>query len=232
MPCANADKKIMTPSNEPAGPPSTSSAAKPRFAYAIATALGTGYLKPAPGTWGSLVGLLVAVVAHPFSWFFLVSQATGVAFGFDLPLRAGNLGIAVLLIPSIAVWLLLALLGVKAGEQVAQFAGVKDPQYVVIDEVSGVHLALILGLAPLAGPATFLRPEDAAVFALYSGMSILNWKFLLAAFVLFRIFDIAKPSPCRRLEKLPGGWGIMADDWMAGVYAAICLQLALHFHLL
>jgi phosphatidylglycerophosphatase A len=48
--------------------------------------------------------------------------------------------------------------------------------------------------------------------------------------VLFRIFDIAKPFPCRRLENLPGGWGIMADDWMAGVYAAICLRLALHFH--
>jgi phosphatidylglycerophosphatase A len=100
---------------------------------------------------------------------------------------------------------------------------------VVIDEVSGVHLALILGLAPVT-PMVLLRPEDAAVFALYSGMSILNWKFLLAGFLLFRLFDILKPFPCRRLEKLPGGWGIMADDWMAGVYAAICLRLALHFH--
>jgi len=222
----------MKPSTEPAAPSPASAPEKPRFAFAIATVFGTGYLKPAPGTWGSLVGLIVAVVAHPFSWFFLVSQFSGVALGLDLPLRAGNLGIAVLLIPSIAVWLLLALLGVRVGEQVVQFAGVKDPQYVVIDEVSGVHLALILGLAPLAGPATFLRPEDASAFALYTGMSILNWKFLLAGFVFFRIFDIAKPFPCRRLEKLSGGWGIMADDWMAGVYAAICLQLALHFHLL
>jgi len=76
----------------------------------------------------------------------------------------------------------------------------------------------------------FLRPEEAVTFAIYTGMSILNWKFLLAAFLLFRLFDIAKPFPCRRFEKLPGGWGIMADDWMAGVYAAICLRLALHFH--
>ena len=67
-------------------------------------------------------------------------------------------------------------------------------------------------------------------FALYTGMSILNWKFLLAGLLLFRLFDISKPFPCRRLETLPGGWGIMADDWMAGVYAAICLRLALHFH--
>ena len=208
---------------------STDPATKPRFAYAIATVLGTGYLKPGPGTWGSAVGLLIAVVSHPFTWFYVLNGVLGVGLGIDLPFQAGKLGIAVVLIPSIAVWLFLALLGVKTSKQVAEFAGVKDPQYVVIDEVSGVHLALILTLAPVA-PILFLRPEDAATFALYTGMSILNWKFLLAGFLLFRLFDIAKPFPCRRLEKLPGGWGIMADDWMAGVYAAICLRLALHFH--
>jgi phosphatidylglycerophosphatase A len=95
-----------------------------------------------------------------------------------------------------------------------------------------VHLALILGLAPAAGPATFLYPSDATAFAIYTGMSLLNWRYLLAGFLLFRLFDISKPFPCRRLEKLSGGWGIMADDWMAGVYAAICLRLALHFHVL
>jgi phosphatidylglycerophosphatase A len=137
-----------------------------------------------------------------------------------------------LLLPPIAVWVGLAYLGVHCSAQVAEFAKGKDPQYVVIDEVSGVHLALILGLAPLAAPGTFLHISDTQAFALYSGMSLLNWKYLLAGFVLFRIFDIAKPFPCRRLEKLPGGWGIMADDWMAGVYAAICLRLALHFHVL
>ncbi len=211
----------MTPSTEPA--------AKPRFAYAIATVLGTGYLKPGPGTWGSLVGLLVAVISHPFTWFYVLTTILGVGLGIDLSFRSGSLGIAVVLIPSIVVWLFLALLGLQTSKKVAEFAKVKDPQYVVIDEVSGVHLALILGLAPVT-PMVLLRPEDAAMFALYSGMSILNWKFLLAGFLLFRLFDIAKPFPCRRLEKLPGGWGIMADDWMAGLYAAICLRLALHFH--
>ena len=205
--------------------PSTDPASKPRFAYAIATVLGTGYLKPGPGTWGSAVGLLIAIVSHPFTWFYVLNAALGVGLAF----RSGALGIAVALIPSVAVWLLLALLGVQASRQVAEFAGAKDPQYVVIDEVSGVHLSLILSLAPVT-PIIFLRPEDATAFALYSGMSILNWKFLLAGFLLFRLFDILKPFPCRRLEKLPGGWGIMADDWMAGVYAAICLRLALHFH--
>jgi len=209
--------------------PSTDPAAKPRFAYAIATVLGTGYLKPGPGTWGSGVGLLIAVVSHPFTWFYVLSAVLGVGLGIDITLQAGRLGIAIVLIPSIVVWLFLALLGVKTSRQVAEFAGVKDPQYVVIDEVSGVHLALILGLAPVT-PMVLLRPEDAATFALYSGMSILNWKFLLAGFLLFRLFDILKPFPCRRRDKLPGGRGIMADDWMAGVYAAICLRLALHFH--
>jgi phosphatidylglycerophosphatase A len=209
--------------------PCTDPAAKPRFAYAIATVLGTGYLKPGPGTWGSAVGLLIAVVAHPFTWFLLLGKGIEVAVGKTAPLLTGFGGTLLLLVPSIAVWLILALLGVKSSGQVAKFAQVKDPQYVVIDEVSGVHLTLILSLAPLA-PMFFLRPEDAATFALFSGMSILNWKFLLAGFLLFRLFDILKPFPCRRLEKLPGGWGIMADDWMAGVYAAICLRLALHFH--
>jgi phosphatidylglycerophosphatase A len=209
--------------------PSTDPAAKPRFAFAIATVLGTGYLKPGPGTWGSAVGLLIAVLAHPFTWFLLLGKGIEVAVGKTAPLLTGFGGTLLLLVPSIAVWLILALLGVMTSGQVAKFAQVEDPQYVVIDEVSGVHLTLILSLAPLA-PMFFLRPEDAATFALFSGMSILNWKFLLAGFLLFRLFDILKPFPCRRLEKLPGGWGIMADDWMAGVYAAICLRLALHFH--
>lgn len=217
----------MTPSTEPSASPSPT--AKPRFAYAIATVLGTGYLKPGPGTWGSAVGLLIAVVSHPFTWFLLFGKGIEVAAGKTAPLMTGFGGTLLLLVPSVAVWLILALLGVRTGRDVSQHAGTKDPQFVVIDEVSGVHLALLLGLAPLT-PLTLLRPEDAVTFALYSGMSILNWKFLLAGFLLFRIFDIVKPFPCRRLENLPGGWGIMADDWMAGVYAAICLRLALHFH--
>ena len=219
----------MTPSTEDAGAAAISPETKPRFAYAVATALGVGYLKPGPGTWGSLVGLMVAVVAHPFTWFLLLGRGIEVTLGQNASLLTGPGGLLLLLVPSVAAWVVLALLGAKTGGQVAEFAGVKDPQYVVIDEVSGVHLTLILGLAPVT-PLTLVQPEDAVTFALYTGMSMLNWKFLLAGFLLFRIFDITKPFPCRRLEKLPGGWGIMADDWMAGVYAAICLRLALHFH--
>ena len=219
----------MNPSNNAPAAASDSSAQKPRLAFAIATALGAGYLKPGPGTWGSLVGLLIAVLSHPFTWFVFVGAGLDMSLHTKAPLLSGSLGTLILLLPSVAVWFLLAFLGVRSSTEVAQFTGKKDPQYVVIDEISGIHLALMLGLAPLSTPATFFHSADAAAFALYTGMSLLNWKFLLAGFFLFRIFDIAKPFPCRHLEKLPGGWGIMADDWMAGIYAAICLRLALHF---
>src|SRR6476661_7138238 len=72
-----------------------------------------------------------------------------------------------------------------------------------------------------------------AILALpiFCALSLVNWKYLLLGFILFRAFDIWKPWPVRQLEKLPGGWGIMADDWMAGIYAAILLRVALHFGL-
>jgi phosphatidylglycerophosphatase A len=222
----------MTPSTEATPLAVEGSGGKPKFAFAIATVFGIGYLKPAPGTWGSLFGLLLAVIAHPFTWFFVLGFGLENIMGKEIFLRSGAAGLALLLFPSLLVWLILAWLGVQTSTQVANFTGVKDPQFVVIDEVSGVHLSLILALIPLGGPSAFLNPDDAVAFALYTGMSVLNWKYLLAGFVLFRIFDILKPFPCRRLEHLPGGWGIMADDWMAGVYAAICLRLALHFHVL
>ena len=57
-------------------------------------------------------------------------------------------------------------------------------------------------------------------------LRLLNWKYLLLGFILFRLFDIWKPFPARQAESLPGGWGIMADDWIAGVYAALGLWLA------
>jgi phosphatidylglycerophosphatase A len=55
------------------------------------------------------------------------------------------------------------------------------------------------------------------------------WVIAAAGFVLFRIFDIAKPWPIRKLEKFPAGWGILADDLMAAVYAWIVLQICIRF---
>ena len=80
----------------------------------------------------------------------------------------------------------------------AEVTHLKDPQIVVVDEVLGQWIAL-------------------------AGARTLNWKSYLAAFALFRLFDIWKPPPVRQLERLPGGTGIMADDLMAGVYGAAVL---------
>ncbi len=82
--------------------------------------------------------------------------------------------------------------------------GKNDPREVVADEFAGQAVTFLV--APfLAGGA--------------------SWAVALLGFVLFRIFDIAKPWPIRKLESLPAGWGILADDLLAGVYAAIVLQI-------
>jgi phosphatidylglycerophosphatase A len=96
--------------------------------------------------------------------------------------------------------------GVWAASVVAQRVGQKDPHIVVVDEVLGQWLTL-------------------------AGASTLNWKSWLAAFVLFRLFDIWKPPPARQLEALPGGIGIVADDLMAGLYGALAIFLLDRFQL-
>jgi phosphatidylglycerophosphatase A len=85
----------------------------------------------------------------------------------------------------------------------ARSLGQGDPSVVVIDEVAGQMIALI-------GAA-------------------LDWKSMLAALILFRVFDITKPFPLRRLEHLPEGAGIMFDDVGAGLYALALMQLGRHF---
>jgi phosphatidylglycerophosphatase A len=109
---------------------------------------------------------------------------------------------------SIAIILALGviLIGIPAATQVARGSGVKDPQFVVIDEVAGQLVALIA--VPLA------------------------WKSFLAGFILFRVFDILKPTPVRQLEALHEGAGIVLDDVAAGLYALGCMHLFLHFGLL
>ena len=64
-----------------------------------------------------------------------------------------------------------------------------------------------------------------------AGAATLNWKSWLAAFLLFRLFDIWKPFPIRKLESLPGGTGIVMDDVMACIYAALVLFTAGWFNL-
>lgn len=87
------------------------------------------------------------------------------------------------------------LIGIPAATIVARESGREDPGHVVIDEVAGQLIALIV-----------MRPD---------------WQHAVIALILFRIFDIWKPWPIRRLEALPEGTGIMLDDVAAGVLALI-----------
>jgi phosphatidylglycerophosphatase A len=225
----------MTPSTENA-------TEKPGLALAIATAFGVGYAPRAPGTFGSLVGVFTAMLTalfflRPSSVSDLFSQerlmeSTLMDHHFLVP--GADIHNARLIVPvtcAILLLLLLSLIGVWSAGKAANFAGVKDPQFVVIDEVAGQHLTLILPLIPIAMP-NLAAHMDFSDYAIFSALSLLNWKYLLAGLALFRLFDIWKPFPIRNLEKLPHGWGIMADDWLAGVYAAILLKVALHFSLL
>jgi phosphatidylglycerophosphatase A len=83
----------------------------------------------------------------------------------------------------------------------SRILGQKDPGVIVIDEVCGQLAALILIPA--------------------------SWPYVLAGFILFRVFDILKPFPIRRFEHLPAGWGIMADDMAAAVFVAVLLHIFL-----
>lgn len=151
------------------------------WAWALATFFGTGFLRPAPGTWGSLAGLgLWLAAAH-----WLHPSALHLAIG------------------TAVAALLALLLGIPASNIVAREAATDDPSFVVLDEVAGQWVALI---------AATTRP----------------WEWL-TAFLLFRIFDILKPSPARQFDRMHSGFGIMMDDIAAGVYALAIVGLARHF---
>jgi phosphatidylglycerophosphatase A len=231
----------MTPTTEGKAAPEAS-AKKPRLALAIATACGVGYLPKAPGTFGSLVGVATVFLT---SVFFLQPASVRALFSLHpdyetvlrnelFPLPGSDVHNAVLALPiffALGLFVVLGAIGVWSASQAARYAGIEDPQFVVIDEVAGQHLALLLPLIPIALPHLSAH-MDISTFTIFFALSLVNWKYLLLGFILFRVFDIWKPWPIRGLEKLPGGWGIMADDWMAGIYAAILLRVALHFGLL
>ncbi len=146
---------------------------------------------------------------------FYKFMANGFGSG-RLPVAPGTWGaaVALLMIYPFAHWTLLSPsqftlflsviivifigIGVKACDVLEEEWG-KDPKQVVIDEMIGVWIA-ILG-------------HPLSIFS------------FIASFILFRFFDIAKPLGIRRLENIKGGWGVMLDDVLAGVYANIVLQV-------
>jgi phosphatidylglycerophosphatase A len=104
----------------------------------------------------------------------------------------------------VLVTLLLTILGVISAAKVEVLWG-KDHQRVVIDEVAGMCITLLF--VPVAV------------------------EYVIIGLVLFRFFDIAKPLGVRKLEKWPSGWGVMADDVLAGIYANIVLQIIIFFNI-
>ena len=111
------------------------------------------------------------------------------------------------------VMAVLALFGsvicVKCAPAVIAATGKPDPREVVADEFAGQAV-------------TFLAIPFLAIGAFSAGQI---WAIAVLGFFLFRLFDVIKPWPIRKLEKLPAGWGILADDLLAGAYAAIALQV-------
>lgn len=139
------------------------------FWHFLAFGFGSGLARKAPGTWGTLAGLV-----------------------FVPGLQLLSLPLALLII------LLAAIFGIWLCGKVADDLGVHDHGGIVWDEIVGIWLALVLL------PAT--------------------WGWWLGGFVVFRFFDILKPWPISVLDrKLGGGFGIMADDLVAGVLAALVL---------
>ena len=128
-------------------------------------------------------------------------SAEGVAI--FLGIFALHFGQATLLLVLTTLNVVIFVFGVWASTRTCDITGLKDPRLVVIDEVSGQLIAL----TPLA---------------FFSSLSIAG---AIAGFLLFRLFDIFKPYPIRKLERLHAGLGVMADDVLAGIYAAVLLWL-------
>jgi phosphatidylglycerophosphatase A len=141
---------------------------------AIGTAGGVGFVPKAPGTAGSLVGVLI----------YLIIEA----------LHAGAY------YPHAIIFFFIV--GTWASSRVERLYG-HDSQRIVIDEVVGQMIT----------------------FGLFAGRYQLSAIYIALGFGLFRLFDIVKPFPVRRLERFPGGFGVVADDVGAGLYALAALTL-------
>lgn len=152
-------------------------------AHLVATVGGIGHLRPAPGTWGSLVAL-------PLAW---------------LAWQGG--GVALLLAAAVAAFAG----GLWASAVMVRGSAVKDPGFIVIDEVAGQLLAAL--------PIPWWFDQSAGLGSVMA---------MGLAFVLFRAFDIGKPWPIGWIDRrVTGAWGVMLDDVAAGLIAALILAAIL-----
>mgnify|MGYP002655855189 FL=1 len=154
------------------------------------------------------------------SWYERFITFCGVGFGSGLsPKAPGTFGsaFALLFVPiwlaiglsaSVMVMIIMSLIGIYICDKTAELMGVHDDGRIVWDEFAGQSI-------------TFLP-------VLYLGQ--MNWLWLLIGFALFRLFDVWKPWPIRVIDRqVGGGFGIMLDDIIAGLWAALCIWLYFYF---
>lgn len=151
---------------------------------AIATVCYVGLLRPAPGTWGSLVALPVAWFLHGVGSFPLLAIATCAAFG--------------------AGW--------WATARETHGKADHDPSEIVIDEVVGQWIAL--------------WPLSLGLWIAGTGAWVFPWPGWVGGFILFRLFDIWKPWPVSWADRRTDALGVMLDDVIAGLMAALVVSVA------
>lgn len=164
----------------------------PRFlptkvVLACATVGPIGRARKAPGTWGSLAGMVYQLVVFHALFASLVGQVT------------------FLCLTAFGLWFAVAICGE------AEFRiGRRDPGEVVLDEFVSIPLCFIAwpAMLPVGAPWTKLGP----------------WVIYLAGFALFRLFDITKPFGIKKLQYLPGGWGIVVDDVAAALLSCAVMH--------
>jgi phosphatidylglycerophosphatase A len=144
------------------------------------TGAGVGYLPWLPGTFGTCLAIPLSLALNQLATHALYSAL-----------------IALLGFSAFAIW--------SSGKAVV-ILGLKDPQVIIIDEITGFLIA------------NFLNPSDLSS--------------LITAFILFRFFDIVKPFPANKFEQLPSGFGIVLDDMVAGVYSLMILYMLRHWGVL
>ena len=172
------------------------------FTTLVVTFFGSGMSPKAPGTMGSLAA---AIVAYPMA--VLAGHLFNGKERLFVPLHIGETECGLLInLFFLAAALFVFFAAIPFVKKAMKDTGTEDPGWIVIDEVCGIFMTF-----------AFIRPEW-----------ILNapW-ILIIGFALFRFFDILKPLGIHKMEKLPGAWGVMADDLLGGIYAGLVLVIGL-----
>lgn len=173
----------------------------PRWAWVLATGMGSGLLRPASGTWGSMAGLAVwyllsSILLTPFTVW-----ASGHQTNVCLVYYSFIIELLIIIFILSTVWL-----AVFVSNLVTAETGEEDPHYIVIDEWVGMWIAL--------------WPMRWEIANKHHGLLSSSWWWLTAfliPFFIFRLLDVWKPWPIRQIQVLPAGQGIVVDDVVAGL---------------